>query len=220
MHEWLLIVLLALTTLGAIVFILLPLKLSWVKKMILVPLLLLFVAGAYYLWGSFLPWQKYQRYLEMQKKAELILSSVKDYKELIVQLKAKVERFPTRAKGWYLLGRLYSSQGDNNKALSAFKKAYTLSPNKELYAVNYAYSLWQANSKQFDKDILLLFQSILSKNPEQPDILALLALHAFSETQYEKAIHYWQRLLVQVPSQSEEADALKKAIAKAQEKLQ
>lgn len=220
MQEWLLCVLLTFTALGAVIGILSPLKLPPVKKVILMFILLLLVGGAYSLWGSFLPWQKHQRHLEMQKKAALILSSVKDYQELIAQLRQKVERYPRRAKGWYLLGRLYTSQGENNKALSAFKKAYTLSPHKELYAVNYAYSLWQTNDRQFDRDILALLQDILTKNPEQPDMLALLALHAFSEGQYEKAIHYWQRLLAQAPPQSEEARSLKKAITKAQEKLQ
>lgn len=47
----------------------------------------------------------------------------------------------------------------------------------------------------------------------------MLAMDAFVSHAYEDAIRYWQRLLKLAPEQSEEAQAIRKAIAKAEEHL-
>ena len=47
----------------------------------------------------------------------------------------------------------------------------------------------------------------------------MLAMDAYSRHSYQQAIDYWQRLLKQVTVKSEEGQAIRKAIAKAQAKL-
>jgi cytochrome c-type biogenesis protein CcmH/NrfG len=134
-------------------------------------------------------------------------------------LRAKLDDSPKSAKGWYLLGRIYSGQNEQQHAVDAFAKAYQFDPQNEQYMVNYAHSLWQLNNRQFTVQITELFSNLLKNNANQPDALAMLAMDAYTSHAYEDAIDYWQRLLKLAPQQSEEAQAIRKAIAKAEEQI-
>lgn len=217
MSEWwlpgLFIVITCLAGLGFVY----PLKQRIKWTLILMPLILLFTTTAYLLWGGFPQWQKYLHQQQAQLRVQKILASIKSPQELIVKLQARLREQPQSAKGWYLLGRLYSSQQEDKPASLAFAKAYALKPANELYAVHYAHSLWQVNQQQFNPQIVRLFEVLLKNNPNQPDALAMLAMDAFLNHVYEKAIAYWQRLLQQTPASSEEALVIQKAIVKAQQ---
>lgn len=219
MSEWWLVSILVAITLFASVLIVYPLRRNHIFSMLLVPVIFLFVAIGYFCWGSFPQWQKYLQDTHAQVLAQQMLKSVKSPQELITKLKAKLENRPESAKGWYLLGRLYISQNDHQLASQAFAKAYRLKPKEEQFAVNYAHSLWQKNNQQFNPEIIGIFDTLLKNNPNQPDALAMLAMNAFLSKAYEDSIDYWQRLLSLAPEQSEEALAIRKAIAKAQEHI-
>ncbi|TAL61437.1 MAG: tetratricopeptide repeat protein, partial [Legionella sp.] len=128
----------------------------------------------------------------------------------------KLDDKPRSAKGWFLLGKLYSSQTEYGKAQDAFTKAHELNPDDEQFTVFYIHSLWISNNQQFNDAIRQLFKDSLVKNPKQADALAMLAMDAFLEHHNEQAVGYWQRLLQLTAPQSEEAEAIRKAIAKAQ----
>lgn len=216
MSEWVLIALLSFSALIACLLLVYPLKNKKLLSIISVPVSLLLVLVAYYYWGGFAPWQNFQHQQRMQAQARQMLGTIKTPDELIDKLKAKLDDSPKSAKGWYLLGRLYSAKNNNKEAVLAFKKAYRFSPDNEQYAVNYAHGLWQLNNQQFNEQILGLFKKLLNSNPNQPDALAMLAMNAYMSLDYEAAIDYWQRLLKLAPAQSKEAIALHKSISKAQ----
>ncbi|WP_419420652.1 tetratricopeptide repeat protein [Legionella sp. D16C41] len=177
--------------------------------------LLLVMALAYYQWGSFLSWQQYKQNELAEQRAKALLEKIKSPEELITKLKTHLDDTPSSARGWYLLGRLYVSQGAWEPARDAFAKAHQLNLNDEGITINYAYSLWRLNGQQFNNDIRSLFDQLLKQNPSQPDALAMLAVDAYDNKYYAKAVDYWQRLLKLAPPDSEEARALRKAIAKA-----
>jgi cytochrome c-type biogenesis protein CcmH len=219
MKEWWLIsVLIGLTCLASSV-ILYPLRRHLISSLILVPIIFVMAFIGYYSWGSFGKWQGYLQYQEKQERAQAMLKSIKTPKELIDKLRARLKNFPKSAKGWYLLGRLYSSQNEQQNAVNAFAKAYALNPRNEQYAVNYAHSLWQLHHRQFSKQVREILNNLLKNNPNQPDALAMLAMDAYARQAYEEAMNYWQRLLQIVPPQSEEARTIRKALVKAEEQL-
>lgn len=219
MSDWVLISVLAVIALSAIVFFIYPLKANK-KFMGVVSLsLLALIASAYFYWGGFAQWHNYQQAQESQKLAKQMMRSIKTPKELIAKLKAQLNDSPKSAKGWYLLGRLYMTQNDFEQAVVAFAKAHHFVPENEQYMVNYAHSLWSLNNRQFNKQIRSLFNELLRQNPNQPDALAMLAMNSFLNNEYEQAINYWQRLLKQASPKSQEALAIHKAIAKAQEQI-
>jgi len=196
-----------------------PLRRNLKVSVMFVPVVFILAGAGYIQWGGFGQWRDYIRLNNSKVLAQQMLKSIKDPAELIEKLKAKLDDSPASAKGWYLLGRLYSSKNENQNAVKAFAKAYQLNPEEEQFAVNYAHSLWQSNKQKFSPEIIGIFDTLLKNNPKQPDALAMLAMNAFVSHAYEDAIDYWQRLLSLAPDQSKEALAIRKAIAKAQEHI-
>lgn len=219
MNEWWLISILLLMIFGSSALIIYPLRHNKFICLLVTVIEWTIILSGYYYWGGFASWQQYIHQTNSQKVAEQLLKTVKSPQELIDKLRAKLDDTPKSAKGWYLLGRLYSNQSDWQHASSAFAKAHRFKPDDEQYTVNYAHGLWQLNAQQFNPEIRDLFKSLLSHNPNQADALAMLAMDSFMNHRYEDAISYWQRLLKLAPEQSEEADAIRQAIAKAQQQL-
>ncbi len=203
--------------------VLYPLRKSrggFVQTLIFALVLLVMPLLGYYYWGAGFEWRGYQQELAKQEQVKALLKTVQGSPQaLITKLKARLAQQPESARGWYLLGRLYASQEDWQQAYSAYAKAYQLDPMNEGTAISYAQSLWQLNHQQFNDNIRGLFQSVLHKNANQPDALAMLAMDAFLGHAYKQAIDYWQRLLNILPPQSEDALAIRKAIAKAQQMM-
>jgi cytochrome c-type biogenesis protein CcmH len=217
MNEWWLLSLFAGLTLLVSIFIVYPFKRRFIASFLLIPVLFIAAFTGYSYWGGFSEWRQYTHRLDAQEQAQKMLQSIKSPQELIDKLRAKLDDSPKSAKGWYLLGRLYSSQDERKNAVNAFAKAYQFGPDDEQYVVNYAHSLWVSNNQQFTKQITELFSRVLKNNPNQPDALAMLAMDAFVNHAYSDAVNYWQHLLKITPAQSEEALAIRKAIAKAEE---
>lgn len=219
MNEWLLLICFAGLSLIALMLIIYPLRKS-LFSIALAPLLIIALGLSYWQWGAWPAWQGYNRQLAQQEQIQAVLQTVKGPEDLAERLKARLAEDPQSARGWYLLGRLYASQNQWALAREAFAKACQLNPNDVAATVNYGQSLWQLNQQHFDEPIRTIFKSLLEKNPQQPDALAMLAMDAFMSEQYQTAINYWQQLLKLAPEQSEEAQMLRKAIAKAQQQLE
>lgn len=218
-NEWWLLISLFFFIIIALMIALYPLRKEKISMLMLSPMIFFLVASAYWRWGAWPEWKNYIQQQAKQQQVQALLQSVKSPQELIDKLKSRLEKQPDSARGWYLLGRLYASQGLWSEAKDAYGKAYQLQPEHEQITVNYAQSLWQLNHQQFDDNIRTLFQSVLNINRDQPDALAMLAMDAYKGHAYQQAIDYWQRLLKIAPPQSEEAQAIRKAIAQAQHKL-
>ena len=217
MSDWWLFGLLIALALSASLVLIYPLRIGKLSSGLASLLLLALTITAYFSWGSLPQWQEFQQKQESQKQAQAMLKQIKSPDELIRKLRAKLDDTPKSAKGWYLLGRLYNTQNNHALAVEAFTKAHQFEPNNEQYTVNYAHALWQQNNQQFSLKIIKIFQNLLAQNPNQPDALAMLAMKEFMDHDYDKAIDYWQKLLKLVPPQSQEALAIRKAIAKARE---
>lgn len=217
MNEWWLISSFCLLSSVAFAAIVYPFRKNIGKWWLLfLPLFLILVSTAYLQWGAWPAWKNYLYEQARQEKAKAILATIKSPQQLAEKLKAKLDDSPASARGWYLLGRIYASQNEWLSARDAFAKSYRLNSNDELAAINYAQSLWQLNKQKFDEPTRAIFKEILTKNPEQPDALAMLALDAYECHDYSQAQRYWEKLLKLAPANSKEARAIQKAIAKAQ----
>ncbi len=203
----------------ALAIMLFPFRGSIRTAWVFIPIAVAFVVLAYGQWGGLPDWRAYRQKEEHQAQAKAMLKSLRNPDDVVQRLKEKLASDPQNSQGWYLLGRLYASGNRWQKAHDAFKSAYTLKPNDIPIILNYAQSLWQLNHQVFNRKIRTLFQSVLEKNSNQPDALAMLAMDAFLRHSYRPAIAYWQRLLTLVPPQSEDAKTIRKAIAKAQRKM-
>lgn len=206
---WIGLLLLLSVALGLILY---PLRQSRRCWLLLVPLVVAFSAVGYWYWGG---WQALRDYQQQQKKqhdAQVLLRAMNGPEGIIKALQTKLQQVPDSAQGWFLLGRLYVSQQQWLKACTAFEKAHRLQPDNDHTTVQYAHSLWACNHQAFDSHIRTLLQQVLQHDPNQPDALAMLATDAFQQKAYQQAKHYWQRLLKQLPPQSDEALAIRRAI--------
>lgn len=216
MNEWWLLIGFIIISILALSVALYPLRKSRAMVMLLAPVLILFTGLAYWQWGAWSGWTHYLQDDVKQQRIQTLLKSMNNPSELIAKLKATLEKQPDSTRGWYLLGRLYASQHQWAPASDAFATAHRLQPEDEQFTVNYAQSLWQINDEKLNDDSRKLLKDVLARNANQPDALAMLAMDAYTRHEYQQAIDYWQNLLKLAPPQSEEAGAIRKAIAKAQ----
>lgn len=186
-------------------------------KIFSLPLTLMILLLLYWQWGSFGSWHQYEQQLRQLKQIKNEWVRYKSSNELIEQFKLKLKEKPTEPKGWYLLGRLYSTEARWPEARDAFAKSLSLKPKDEAAMINYILSLWEINHRKFDLKIKGLLTKVLADNPNQPDALILAAKEAFEDHDNKTAILYWKRLLAQVSPDSKQAQFLRKAIAKASE---
>ena len=219
MSEWWLLSGFVLLLMLALIAALYPVRMFRKSVMLLAPFLIIMVSLAYWQWGAWREWTHSLQEGLKQQRVQSMLKSIREPADLIIKLKATLHNDPTSSRGWYLLGRIYASQNQWQEANDAFALAHKLKPEDELITVNYAQSAWQLNNQQFDDNTRALLTKVLEQNPNQPDALAMFAMDAFGRHDYQKAIDYWQDLLKLAPPQSEEAEAIRKAIAKAQAAL-
>lgn len=210
---------LILLALFAISVMLYPLRQQRILMIGLASVLFSLSGIAYWHWGSWQALLQHHQQSVQQKRIRDVLASVKGPQEIVDRLTQHLKQHPNSAKGWFLLGRLYASQNQWQPAEAAFFKAHQLKPDDEQITVNYVQSRLVENQQKFDEKSRVLLTSVLEKNPNQPDALALLAMDDYANKRYQQAIHRWERLLKLAPAGSEEAQAIRKAIAKAQSKL-
>lgn len=220
MIEWALVGVLGAMGLVAAVVALSPLRLSIRQRLGYVLLVLTLMACAYLQWGG---WQGLRTYDQHQAKlahANTLIKSMGGRQALIEEMQARLKKNPESSQGWYLLGRLYMTQGSFKQAREAFAQAHALSPDDVTVTVNYAESVWSSNGQAFDEPTRGMLEAVLTQNPNQTDTLAMLVMDAYQQHQYQKAIDYGSRLLLFLPQQSDEAGAIRKVLVKARRHLE
>ena len=126
------------------------------------------------------------------------------------QIQANVEKLaqrlksnPSDAEGWTMLARSYISMEKFGEAAGAYAKATELKPNDADLWVDYAFASAMASGRSLEGKPMELIQQALKINPENAKALQLAGTAAFQAKDYNKAIEYWNRVLKQVPPDSE-----------------
>lgn len=174
---------------------------------------LVLIAG-YGLLGHWSLWRAHQAEETRLAAAKVLMQSFKNADEVIAQLRAHLSKKPGEAKGWFLLGRLYSQSGRWHEAAQSFETAHRLAPSTEVYAVSALMSQFQVAHQEMSPELHQQFLVLLATYPTQPDLLAALATEATRQHQTTLALQYWRRVLIQLPAGSEEAAFVQQAIAK------
>lgn len=186
-----------------------------IKYLFWILIAFVFAILLYMHWGSWGKLHEYQAEIQRQNKLNLLLKHLPDKMVLINKLKSHLDQSPKSAKGWYLLGKLYASEGQWRLARESLNTALLLQPGDSKIQLQYALISWQFNQQKLDKNARLLLENILTKQPEQLDALAILALDAYQQAQYQKAIAYWNKMIAILPADAPESDAARQWIAKA-----
>lgn len=179
----------------------------------------LMALSLYALWGDssgVLAWRSQQR---AHVVAAQMLKEYKTPQGLVQRLQQVVHANPHNAKGWYLLGRLYGQLQRPEQALHAFSQAYKLSPHDARIQFNFAQASFVVQHLHLNHQAKQLLLQLQDNVKLRASALNLLALNAYQSGDYTAAIRDWRRLLTLVPASSANADAIRKAISRAQRKL-
>lgn len=121
----------------------------------------------------------------------------------VEKLAKRLESNPSDVQGWTMLARSYSSMERYGEAAGAYAKVTELKPNDADLLTEYAFVTAMANGRSLEGKPAELIQQALKVEPENAKALQLAGSAAFQAKDYKKAIDYWQRVLKQVPAESE-----------------
>jgi len=140
-----------------------------------------------------------------------------DMTKAIESLVTKLKENPQNADGWALLGRAYQATGQFAESRDAIKHAYDLSPDNNDIAVEYAQAFALANEgRRIIGEPRRLIESVLKADPDHQRALWLIGISDFQQGHYEAAIVAWNRLLPNLPADSDIAQSVRTQIAEAQ----
>lgn len=133
----------------------------------------------------------------------------------IAALAKRLEENPGDIQGWRMLARSYSTLRKYDESSKAYARAVALKSDDADLLADYALALTMARGQQIEGEPMDLVNKALKLEPENPKALQLAGGAAFQEKRFKEAVDYWQRVLNQLPPDSELAQALSEKIAEA-----
>lgn len=134
-------------------------------------------------------------------------------------LAKRLQSNPADAQGWTMLARSYASMQRFGEAAGAYAKATELTTdNADLWA-EFALVTAMASDRKLEGKPTELVERALKIDPNNQRALGLAGNAAYEAKNYQKAIDYWQRLLKQVPENSEAGQIITSRINEAKEKM-
>ncbi|MBI3898225.1 MAG: tetratricopeptide repeat protein [Gammaproteobacteria bacterium] len=132
--------------------------------------------------------------------------------QMVARLEQKLRDNPNDAEGWAKLGRSYEVLGRPDDARQAYVHAYRFAPNRPEIIAAYAAFLMSRDPANPDPEAVALFGKLYKLNPKHPAALWTLGLVAFKENKFKQAAQYWERLLKELPPDSEVTPQVQRAL--------
>lgn len=169
-------------------------------------LLLLLTAGVYGLTGQYRElahWQQAQDNLAGFGERALLGKgeplNAEELAQFALALRTKLANTGDDAVAWFVLGRIWFSQGQVPEAIEAFEKALSMTPERTNLLISYAQALLVEGSEENVKKAAKSLGSVLSKDAANVDALSMLALIAQQRGDVKEARAAWEVLLAQLP---------------------
>ena len=105
--------------------------------------------------------------------------------------------------GWTMLARSYSMMERFGEAAGAYAKATELNPKDADLLADYAFAVAMASGRSLEGKTQEIIDQALKVDPNNAKALQLAGSAAFQAKDYKKAATYWERVLSQVPPDSE-----------------
>ncbi|MEO6746714.1 MAG: c-type cytochrome biogenesis protein CcmI [Caldimonas sp.] len=132
---------------------------------------------------------------------------------MVAGLAARLEKNPGDKKGWAMLARSYHAMGRNREAVAAFERlGDAVHQDASLLAV-YADVLATSAGGKLEGVPIQLVGEALRLDPDHPMALSLAATAAYNRRDFPTAADHWQRLLRQLPADSDDARFIQKTLA-------
>lgn len=141
----------------------------------------------------------------------------KEIEGMVAGLAAKLEKEPDNLQGWVMLARSYKAMGRLGPAEKAFDRAAKLVETDAQLLADYADVAAANAGGNFAGKPIDLIEKALKLDPDNLQALWLYGSAAFERKDFAKAIQNWERLVKQLPPESEDAKMLGASIAQARE---
>jgi len=125
--------------------------------------------------------------------------SDEELQQFALALRTKLATSGDDAVAWFVLGRIWFSQGQVPESIEAFEKALSLTPERVNLLVSYAQALMVEGSEDSVKKAAKSLGAVLSKDAGNVDALSMLALIAQQRGDKKEARAAWEVLLAQLP---------------------
>jgi cytochrome c-type biogenesis protein CcmH len=138
-----------------------------------------------------------------------------DVEAMVAKLAERLQAEPANAEGWLMLARSYAALGRHGDAVAALRKLDQLQPDNPDVLTDLADVVAMASGRRLDGEPAELVRRALALNPQHPKALALGGTIAFEAGDYRGAREQWQRLVAQLPADSELARTVQGSVDEA-----
>lgn len=132
--------------------------------------------------------------------------------EMVGRLEQRLKDQPNDPEGWSRLGRAYQVLGRFDESKQAYARAYALAPDDLAILGAYAGMLVAEDPANPSPEAVRLFKRLHQLDPSYPGALWVLGLVAYKDQQYRQAASYWERLLKELPPDSEVEPQIRRAL--------
>ncbi|HEX7044632.1 MAG TPA: tetratricopeptide repeat protein [Burkholderiales bacterium] len=133
-------------------------------------------------------------------------------REMVARLERRLAEHPNDPHGWAQLGRAYAVLGRVEAAEQAYARAYEQAPGDVEVVAGYASFLLARDSPRVSAQAVAMFKKLQALEPAHPGALWGLGLAAYQEQRYADAAELWERLLRQLPPESEVEPQVRRAV--------
>jgi len=134
-----------------------------------------------------------------------------DIENMVSALAARLEKEPDNLQGWAMLARSYKFMGRLEEAERAFTKAGAFVEKDPQLLADYA-DLLASKAGSLEGRPRELIDKALALDPDNVQALWLAGTAAYNREDYAAALTHWERLLKQLPPDSEDAQSISNSI--------
>ena len=138
--------------------------------------------------------------------------------KMVAEFAVKMEKDPGNLKGWAMLARSYRILGRNEDAAKAYARAGNFIDSDPQLLADYADVLASNANGSFAGKPLQLINQALKLDPDNLMALWLSGTAAYNSGNYKGAVQTWEKLVKQIPPDTDEARAIQGSIAEARSK--
>jgi len=189
-------------------------------KMVFTASMISTVLLSFYLYqkiGDMTGYQKLLLKADEQKVLEQSQQLLKNPQEVIERLEKHMQAHPDSAKGWYLLGRLYTATQQYHHALIAFKKSLTFDRENPDIIFNTIQALYWESKQHRTAEINKHIQHLKQINKNYLPTYLFIAADAAKHGHHKTAIKNWRIVVEHLPVGSKEQTQILKLIAHSQQ---
>lgn len=186
---------------------------SRIPVLVLVFALPIFSLMLYGVLGAKEDWEIYQLAKERKQAPQEQLKDMTG--DLIASLQDRLKQKPENSQNWYLLAASAMDNGQFDEGVRAYRELLELEPEAPMVKAELAQALFMRAGNAVTPEVRKHTKEALEISPNLPTALGLAGIDAFQVGNYQGAIDFWQKALVQLDPRSSAAQALTGGIARA-----